>query len=210
MRVVKVDKMIYNCSTTSRSYVHECQRGGYSGRDRIVSSLDGQLIQGEEILFSTKKHWIIFFWPAVFLVFALFSVGKSGFGVWLALAILFGLSSAISYIGSVYAVTNKRVFARSGVLRRRSLEVMIGKIEGVTVDEPLLGRILGYQTLVVRGTGGTPQQFHRVAKANELRRQVATVASNPAETRIVGTVFTAPAPQSDASAATPSPELRQS
>ncbi len=162
------------------------------------------------MLFSTKKHWIIFTWPVIFLVLTLLTIGGSSSGFWLLLAIITGIGSTISYLTSEYAVTTKRVFATSGLVRRRSLELMIGKIEGVAADEPILGRILGYQTLVVRGTGGTPQRFHRVAKANELRRQVNTVASAPSETRIVGTVFTAPAPTAQQQETMANPEFRQS
>ena len=45
-------------------------------------------------------------------------------------------------LSTEFAVTNKRVIGKSGLLRRKSLEVMLAKIESVGVDEPFWGRIL--------------------------------------------------------------------
>jgi len=36
------------------------------------------------------------------------------------------------------------------------------RIESVVVDEPAVGRILGYGTVIVRGTGGTPEIFEKI------------------------------------------------
>lgn len=51
----------------------------------------------------------------------------------------------------------------------RSVEVLLPKVESMGVREPFLGRILGYGSVIVRGTGGT---FDKIAHPNEVRRQV--------------------------------------
>ena len=70
------------------------------------------------------------------------------------------------------AVTNKRLVVKIGVLNRRTYEILLSKVESIHVEEGLFGRMLGYGSVVVRGTGGTPEPFYRIAHPLELRRQV--------------------------------------
>ena len=60
------------------------------------------------------------------------------------------------------AVTNRRVIIKTGLASRRSLEIMLAKVESIGVVEPTMGRILGYGTLTIHGTGGTPEPFSRI------------------------------------------------
>src|SRR6266852_720947 len=78
------------------------------------------------------------------------------------------------------AVTNKRVIAKSGLADRRTTEILLSRIESVVVDEPAMGRILGYGTVIVRGTGGTPEIFEKIQHPLKLREQVQSqIASEP-------------------------------
>ena len=61
---------------------------------------------------------------------------------------------------------------KRGLFSRRSIEVLLPKVESIGVDEPFLGRILGYGTVIVRRTGGTLETFDKIARPNDLRRQV--------------------------------------
>jgi uncharacterized membrane protein YdbT with pleckstrin-like domain len=70
------------------------------------------------------------------------------------------------------AITNKRVLIKAGVLQRRTLELFLAKIEGISVEEPLLGKLLGYGTVIVRGTGGTLEAFPLIDRPLEFRRQI--------------------------------------
>jgi uncharacterized membrane protein YdbT with pleckstrin-like domain len=70
------------------------------------------------------------------------------------------------------AVTNKRVIVKSGVADRRTIELLLPRIESIAVEEPALGRLLGYGTVIVRGTGGTPEVFPQIARPLEFREQV--------------------------------------
>lgn len=78
------------------------------------------------------------------------------------------------------AVSNKRVLIKRSLLSRRSIEVLLPKVESVGVDESLFGRTLGYGTVIVRGTGGTFETFQKIAHPNELRRQVQQQTRSPA------------------------------
>ena len=71
-----------------------------------------------------------------------------------------------------FALTNKRVIIRRGMLEKRTEEILLPKIESIAVDQGLLGRMLDYGTLTVRGTGGTFEPLCHVAHALEFRRRV--------------------------------------
>ena len=70
------------------------------------------------------------------------------------------------------AVTDRRVVVKVGVAARRTFELLLSKVESIGVEETVMGRILGYGTVIVRGTGGTPEPFDRVAHPIEFRKQV--------------------------------------
>jgi hypothetical protein len=68
------------------------------------------------------------------------------------------------------------------VVSRKSIEVLLSKIEKIGVDESGLGRMLGSGSVIVRGTGGTLETFSRIAEPNEFRglvqQQVGALSSS--------------------------------
>jgi uncharacterized membrane protein YdbT with pleckstrin-like domain len=76
------------------------------------------------------------------------------------------------------AVTSKRVIMKVGLLRKRTVELFLPKVESVRVEQGLLGRMLRYGDIVVRGTGGTAEPFKNVRLPLEFRRQVQQQSEN--------------------------------
>jgi uncharacterized membrane protein YdbT with pleckstrin-like domain len=72
------------------------------------------------------------------------------------------------------AVTNKRIIAKTGLADRRTIELLLSRVESIAVEEPPLGRILGYGTVIVRGIGGTPEVFQNIQHPLQFREQVQT------------------------------------
>jgi uncharacterized membrane protein YdbT with pleckstrin-like domain len=70
------------------------------------------------------------------------------------------------------AVTNRRVIIKTGMASRRSLEIMLQKVESIGITESAWGRILGYGSVMIHGTGGTPEPFHKIAHPAEFRKHV--------------------------------------
>ena len=101
--------------------------------------------------------------PKIFLI-----IGMSAFGV----AIITVAIGFFKRSSTEMAVTNKRVLVKVGIMSRRSIEIMLSKIESVRVDQSLTGRMLRFGTIVVRGVGGTPEPFADIAHPLEFRRQV--------------------------------------
>ena len=122
-------------------------------------------MDGEQIVRQTNLHWVTFV-TSFFLVtlglsalladavitglpVAVFRVGLAFLAIGLlALAITF-----LEYATTEFAVTTHRVVAKRGFIRRDVTEIDIGKIEGVYLKQNVSGRVLGYGTVVFRGTG---------------------------------------------------------
>ena len=70
------------------------------------------------------------------------------------------------------AVTDRRVLIKTGMASRRTLDLMLSKVESIGLEETLLGRMFGYGSVIVHGTGGTPESFVMIAHPQEFRRSV--------------------------------------
>jgi uncharacterized membrane protein YdbT with pleckstrin-like domain len=140
-----------------------------------MSYVDNSLIPDEQVVFRTRLHLIIFFIPIVLLAISvclfIYTVPVAAESV-LAVAVLWFLVKYVDYASSEFAVTNKRVIIKVGVLRRRTVEMLNTKVEAVSVNQGLLGRILGYGNIVVTGTGGTNEPFNGISSPLEFRRAV--------------------------------------
>jgi uncharacterized membrane protein YdbT with pleckstrin-like domain len=140
-----------------------------------MSYVDDSLIPDEQVVFRTRLHLIIFFVPIVLLAISvclfIYTVPVAAETV-LAVAVLWFLVKYVDYASSEFAVTNKRVIIKVGVLRRRTVEMLNTKVEAVSVNQGILGRILGYGNIVVTGTGGTNEPFNGISSPLEFRRAV--------------------------------------
>ncbi len=87
----------------------------------------------------------------------------------LALAIVGMVPSWLRWRTSLFAVTDARLKARVGLVPPRRVEIPLGGIEGVDVEETFLGRRLGYGRVLVAGRDGRIETFAPVASAAELR-----------------------------------------
>ena len=133
---------------------------------------------GEQIEYRTTLYWLVFVVPILLLIAAiwLFSLGgniaKILAYILMVGVLVTGLSAVIERRTSEFAVTNKRVLIKTGLIRRHSLETLLSKIESIGVAQSLLGRILGFGTIVISGTGGSKEPFHRIADPMMFRRRV--------------------------------------
>lgn len=116
------------------------------------------LTKNEHVAYEARLHWIIFLSPANIFTF------------W--------LQPFIRQATSEYAITNKRVIIKVGLISRRTLEMNLSKIESVNVNQSILARLLGYGSIVVIGTGGTRETFHDIAEPLAFRRKFQEL-SNP-------------------------------
>ena len=144
-----------------------------------MSYVDKNLMTGEHVVARARLHWITFLWSAIWFVVAFVVMVNNGpGGLFLLLAALAGVSAYITYSTSEFRLTNKRILVKVGFLKRHSLETLLTKVEGIQVDQGILGRMLGYGSIVVSGTGGSKEPFHKIAQPLEFRRKIQEQISN--------------------------------
>jgi uncharacterized membrane protein YdbT with pleckstrin-like domain len=148
--------------------------------------VDNNLLPGERVVYRAQIHWSFYLTPISWLLLSVILAAwglattqdllrsmACTFAPLLLLGGFVGLAAAALAAGSIeFAVTDRRIIAKGGVLRRRSIEILLSKVESITFSQPLLGMIFNYGTVVVAGTGGTREAFRNIANPQELRRQV--------------------------------------
>ena len=163
-----------------------------------MSYVERNLIPGEKVFYKTGLHWSVLI--GHFLLGALFAIaalalsiytysdksptgntsGATGpSGVLLAIVGILSIAAAVTIISGIVrrnatemAVTNKRVIVKTGIASRRTFEMLLSKIESIGVQESVMGRMFGFGTVTIRGTGGTPDSFAKIAHPLEFRKQV--------------------------------------
>jgi uncharacterized membrane protein YdbT with pleckstrin-like domain len=144
----------------------------------VTGFIDKHLMPGEMIAYHTQLHWVVFMPPLVLfiVVMALFSLGGAGPTIAVILLLFVGLpmtlDALVTRATSEFVVTNKRVLIKTGWMRRHSLETLLSQVEGIRVEQGILGRMLDYGTIVVSGTGGSKESFDRIADPMLFRRRV--------------------------------------
>lgn len=71
-----------------------------------------------------------------------------------------------------FAVTNKRIIAKTGFIRRRTIELLLTKVESVGLRQNALGRIFNFGTIVITGTGGTRQGFRAIRNPLHVKNKI--------------------------------------
>jgi uncharacterized membrane protein YdbT with pleckstrin-like domain len=69
-------------------------------------------------------------------------------------------------------VTDRRVIYKRGFINRRTAEMHMDKVESVDVDQSVLGRLLDYGTIYVKGTGQGFEPLQRIAAPIEFRNAI--------------------------------------
>ena len=113
--------------------------------------VDNNLIKGETVAIETTYHWIIVIH-------------------WRALLTLF-IAPMLARWSDEFAITNHRIIVKTGLISRRTLEMNLNKVETVNVDQSILGRLFGYGTIRIVGTGGTNEVFENISHPIEFRKK---------------------------------------
>jgi uncharacterized membrane protein YdbT with pleckstrin-like domain len=85
---------------------------------------------------------------------------------------LTAVNAAISRSTSEFAVTNRRLIVKVGLIQRRSLDLNLAKVETINVDQDIFGRLLDFGSITIIGTGGTREPFKNIADPMTFRLHV--------------------------------------
>jgi uncharacterized membrane protein YdbT with pleckstrin-like domain len=90
----------------------------------------------------------------------------------IALPIISIVIAIINVLTTELVVTNKKVIGKTGFIRRTSIDLQLGKLESIVLDQGITGRIFNFGTIVVRGTGGNAVGIPFIKSPLEFRRSV--------------------------------------
>ena len=141
---------------------------------------------GESVVYMTRLHWLVYARAVVLLVLSfiiLIAAGdaqrplielalKTVAAVCAVLAISAALRALIQRATTELAVTDRRVIFKTGMLRRHTVEINRSKVETVGVDQSMTGRLLGYGTVIVRGTGGSFEPIRFIGEPLTFRSHI--------------------------------------
>jgi uncharacterized membrane protein YdbT with pleckstrin-like domain len=116
-----------------------------------IRSINGQINSSISVLITTGVFISIFF----FL-----------YSIWL------GLKALIILMTSEFGVTNRRVIAKTGFIRRHTVEILLSKIESISVNQNVLGRLFNFGAVTVVGTGGTKESFSGISDPIVIRKKI--------------------------------------
>ena len=131
---------------------------------------DETLVKGEKVLLNNRQSkWVKYesymLVVSPFIMFLAGTIGEAGmfgFAVMTVLGGIFllaGLQRILAYHFTEFAVTNKKVLAKSGIISRGTDELQLKKIEGVDVRQGVIDRMLGMGDIILSGTGSQKVVF---------------------------------------------------
>ena len=146
--------------------------------DEHVRVEDGEVVQDR-----VPHHPIVYVLPALealggvaLLVASVFVVGELSLLVLLLGLFMVGLAGSMAVTDHMdrFVVTNQRVFRVSGVLTRKRATMPISRILDITVDKPLMGRLLGFGHLVFESAAQEQglREIRYVARPDERDRTI--------------------------------------
>lgn len=145
-----------------------------------MSYIENTLMAGEEVICVTRLHPIVLLMPAMMTSFlggclimvednpVLFYVGVGLF----AFSVYRLLDRFLYYFTSEFGVTSKRVLGKTGFIRRKSLDIVLAKVEAIRLNQNLLGRLFNFGHVEVTGTGGTEEVLYYIPAPLEFRNNI--------------------------------------
>lgn len=124
--------------------------------------IDQSLAPGETIIQRGK-------WPTLFWVGAWAAVLLLGI---IIVGVFIFASMAIKMKTTDFAVTNRRVILKEGWLNRKTHELAVESVEGVSLQQSLWARLFGFGRVVVTGTGEARIAFPLMAHPVDFRRAI--------------------------------------
>jgi uncharacterized membrane protein YdbT with pleckstrin-like domain len=161
-----------------------------------MSYIKSNLVAGEQVIYQTRLHWIVMLGNVLvaavlvlggtLLLYYAYShsnidsrtltITEGGGAALLVCAVVVFFLGLVRRNATEMAVTNRRVVVKTGLASRKTIEMLLNRVESIEVSETTLGRLLGYGAIVVVGTGGSTEPFDKIARPlvfrNHLQQQI--------------------------------------
>lgn len=125
----------------------------------MAGYIEANLYEGEELLYEGQFHWL--HWARAWA--ALLVLGIVIFGI------VYFIMEMIRLNTTDFAVTDRRVVLKKGLLSADLQEISLDAIEGSALNQSMFGRMFGYGKLTVHGRGEMHIDFPTMAKPKEFR-----------------------------------------
>lgn len=130
------------------------------------------LIKNERVLYEGKV--------SIASLLPLFVLGL--LTIMIGVGLLFWILAAVKYFTTEMAITNKRVIAKHGLIRRSTVELNLQRIESIQVHQSILGRIFNYGSIIVAGAGTPQAPVPGISAPLSFRRAFAEAQEDEAQT----------------------------
>ncbi len=113
-------------------------------------------------VYKAQVSWLSQFWYYIWgILLIAFFIG-----------IIFFIIAVLNVMTTELALTNKKVIAKFGFIRRSTIELNLDKVESISVEQGFIGRMFNFGSIIVRGTGGSQAPIPYIARPLEFRQQV--------------------------------------
>jgi uncharacterized membrane protein YdbT with pleckstrin-like domain len=137
--------------------------------------IDQSLAPGETVI--QRGKWPTLFWVGAWLALLVLGIAIVGVVIFIAVA--------VHMLTTDFAVTNRRVVIKRGWFNRRTQELAVESVEGVSLQQSLIARLFGYGRVIVTGTGEGTLIFPPMAHPVTFRRAIETARAECGEVRVV-------------------------
>jgi uncharacterized membrane protein YdbT with pleckstrin-like domain len=134
-----------------------------------MSYIDDSLIEGEAILHRARVSWWSQFGYVLLGIVLLVVV----------IGLFFLLYAWIQVRSTEIAITNRRVIAKFGFIKRHTVEINLDKVEALRVEQGFLGRMLNYGTVLISGAGTSVAPIRDIADPLVFRRKFMEATNRP-------------------------------
>lgn len=160
-----------------------------------MSYIDDSIVPGEALVHRARVSWwsqawvILLALVAIALAIAVEAIASLGpdtrhliAGVIVLIGLAFLGRAWIRVHSTELAITNRRVIAKFGFVQRHTVEINLGKVEALRVDQGFVGRMLDFGTIHITGSGGSVEPIPQIAHPLEFRRKFMEATGQPLAT----------------------------
>ena len=135
----------------------------------MSSYINDSLIEGETILHRARVSWWSQFWLLLLGILLLVVV----------VGVFFLAAAWIKVRSTEIAITNRRVIAKFGFVKRDTVEINLDKVEALRVEQGFLGRMLNFGTILISGAGTSVAPLKDIADPLVFRRKFMEATNRP-------------------------------
>jgi len=144
-----------------------------------MSFIEKNLSTNERISYKGKIHWYIYLRGVFFFILGFLasnvSVALSGFLFFVGIIslILAGMVAG----SSEFAITNRRIILKTGVLKRKFIELQLNKSEGLRIEQGIMGRMFNFGTIKIT-TAGVTETYSYLADPFQFKKRINDAVEN--------------------------------